>query len=98
MFPRQDWVYYVFAILLATVALRIAWRLSARYLPPDKRVVGIALLTLVPFCNFHAVKFNANTVLTPLWAMATWWFYGADDCRSYKNRIPTIAAIDVDGV
>ena len=47
MFPRQDWAYYVFAILLATVALWIAWRLSARYLAPDKRVAGLALLTLV---------------------------------------------------
>ena len=35
-------------------------------------MVGIAL-TLVPFYNFHALKFNANAVLTPLWAVATWW-------------------------
>lgn len=79
--PRQDWAYYVFAVLLATVALWIAWRLAARYLPPDKRVVGIALLTLVPFYNFHAIKFNANTVLTPLWALTTWWFL-----RSLETR------------
>jgi hypothetical protein len=44
----------------------------AHYPPPGKRVVGMALLTLVPFFNFHAIKFNANTVLTPIWAMATW--------------------------
>jgi 4-amino-4-deoxy-L-arabinose transferase-like glycosyltransferase len=81
VFPRQDWAYYVFAVLLATVALWIAWRLSARYLPSDKRVVGIALLTLVPFYNFHALKFNANTVLTPLWAATTWWFL-----RSFETR------------
>jgi hypothetical protein len=35
-----------------------------------QRVVGIALLTFVPFYNFHAIKFNANTVLTPFWALA----------------------------
>ena len=79
--PRQDWAYYVFAVLLATVALWIAWRLSARYLPPDKRVAGLALLTLVPFYNVHAIKFNANTVLTPLWALTTWWFL-----RSFATR------------
>ena len=79
--PRQDWAYYVFAILLATVALWVAWRLSARYLPPEKRVAGLALLTLVPFYNFHAIKFNANTVLTPLWALTTWWFL-----RSFASR------------
>ena len=31
VFPRQDWAYYLFAILLATVALWIAWRLAGRY-------------------------------------------------------------------
>jgi 4-amino-4-deoxy-L-arabinose transferase-like glycosyltransferase len=81
VFPHRDWAYYVFAILLATVALWVAWRLSARYLPPDKRVAGIALLTLVPFYNFHAIKFNANTVLTPFWALTTWWFL-----RSFESR------------
>jgi 4-amino-4-deoxy-L-arabinose transferase-like glycosyltransferase len=73
-FPRMDWSYYLFAMLLPTVALWIAWRISRRYLAPEKCVVGIALLTLVPFYNFHALKFNANSVLTPLWAVATWWF------------------------
>ena len=46
--PRQDWAFYLFAILIATVALWIAWRLAGRYLPPDKRVLGIALLSLLP--------------------------------------------------
>jgi 4-amino-4-deoxy-L-arabinose transferase-like glycosyltransferase len=80
-FPRQDWAFYLLAMLLAAVALWITWRLSARYLPNDKRVVGIALLTLVPFYNFHALKYNANSVLTPLWAVLTWWFL-----RSYDTR------------
>ena len=81
VFPREDWAYYCFAILLPTVALWITWRLAARYLPPDKRVAGIVLLTFVPFYNFHAMKFNANTVLTPFWALATWWFL-----RSFETR------------
>src|SRR5580658_5122793 len=81
VFPREDWAYYCFAIALPTLALWIAWRLAARYLPPDKRVAGLALLTLVPFYNFHAIKFNANTVLTPLWALTTWWFL-----RSFETR------------
>jgi hypothetical protein len=88
VFPRQDWAYYLFAMVLATVALWLTWRLCARYLPPDKRVVGIALLTLVPFYNFHAIKFNANTVLTPLWAIATWWFL-----RSFETRRVGLAAL-----
>jgi Dolichyl-phosphate-mannose-protein mannosyltransferase len=81
VFPRDDWAYYLFAMVLPTIALWITWRMAARYLPREKRVVGIALLTLVPFYNFHALKFNANTVLTPLWAVTTWWFL-----RSFAMR------------
>lgn len=79
--PAATWTYYLFAIVLATVAFWIAWRVAARYLSAEKRVVGIALLTLVPFYNFHALKFNANTVLIPFWAATTWWFL-----RSLETR------------
>jgi 4-amino-4-deoxy-L-arabinose transferase-like glycosyltransferase len=86
--PAKDWSFYLFAVLLATAALWITWRLSARYLSIEKRVAGIALLTLVPFYNFHALKFNANTVLIPLWALATWWFL-----RSFETRRADWAAL-----
>jgi 4-amino-4-deoxy-L-arabinose transferase-like glycosyltransferase len=81
VFPLADWAYYVFAMVLATLALWIAWLISGRYLEGEKRVTGVLLLTLIPFYNFHALKFNANTVLLPLWAATTWWFL-----RSYETR------------
>jgi 4-amino-4-deoxy-L-arabinose transferase-like glycosyltransferase len=79
--PAQAWAYYLFAVILATAALWIAWCIAARYLSADKRIIGIALLTFVPFYNFHALKFNANTVLIPFWAATTWWFL-----RSFETR------------
>jgi 4-amino-4-deoxy-L-arabinose transferase-like glycosyltransferase len=87
IFPLADWSYYLFAILLATFALWVAWRMSAPYLDGEKRVVGLALLTLVPFFNFHALKFNANTVMVPLWAVTTWLFL-----RSFETRGTCFAA------
>ncbi|MCK7473984.1 MAG: glycosyltransferase family 39 protein [Rhodopseudomonas palustris] len=36
---------------------------------PDKTVFGLALLMLIPFFNFIALKYNANAVLLPLWAL-----------------------------
>jgi 4-amino-4-deoxy-L-arabinose transferase-like glycosyltransferase len=81
VFPLADWDYYLFAMVMATLSLWIAWRVSARYLDGEKRVAGVMLLTLVPFYNFHALKFNANTVLMPLWAAAAWWFL-----RSFETR------------
>jgi 4-amino-4-deoxy-L-arabinose transferase-like glycosyltransferase len=79
--PTRPWAYYLFAVISATVALWIAWRISARYLSAEKRVVGLVLLTFVPFYNFYALRFNANAVLIPLWAVTTWFFL-----RSFETR------------
>src|SRR5947207_4259954 len=88
IFPLADWAYYLLAMVLAGAALWIAWKLSARWLDGEKRAAGLALLTLVPFYNFHALKFNANTVLIPLWAATTLWFL-----RSFEERDVVSAAL-----
>jgi len=81
IFPLAEWAYYLLAVMVAGVGLWIAWILSARWLTAEKRVAGLALMTLVPFFNFHALKFNVNTVLIPLWAAATLFFV-----RSFETR------------
>ncbi|MGH6664922.1 MAG: glycosyltransferase family 39 protein, partial [Pseudolabrys sp.] len=81
IFPVAEWSYYLLAMLMPAIALWIVWRLSADYLDIEKRVIGLALLTFVPFFNFHALKFNVNTVLMPVWAATTFWFL-----RSYRTR------------
>jgi 4-amino-4-deoxy-L-arabinose transferase-like glycosyltransferase len=86
--PVAEWSYYLLAMLMPAIALWIVWRLSADYLDIEKRVVGLALLTFIPFFNFHALKFNVNTVLMPLWAVTTLWFL-----RSYKTRSALFAAL-----
>jgi 4-amino-4-deoxy-L-arabinose transferase-like glycosyltransferase len=81
VFPQADWAYYLLGIVLAGVALAAAWHIAGHYLSPAKRAAGVALLTLVPFYNFHALKYNANLVMLPLWALTTWAFL-----RSYETR------------
>ncbi len=49
VFPVAAWSYYLLAMLMPAIALWIAWRLSADYLDIEKRVIGLALLTLIPF-------------------------------------------------
>jgi 4-amino-4-deoxy-L-arabinose transferase-like glycosyltransferase len=88
IFPLADWAYYLFAMVLATFALWVAWRVSERYLDGEKRVAGLLLLTFIPFFNFHALKYNANTVLIPLWALCTWLFL-----RSFETRSAVWAAL-----
>ena len=88
LFPAADWSYDLLAVATAALALWIAWRISGRFLDGEKRVVGLALLTLVPFFNFHALKFNQNTLLMPLWAATTLWFL-----RSFETRRVLDAAL-----
>ena len=61
-------------LCVATVALWIASPFRGTYRSAEKRVVGTLLLTWLPFYNFHALKYNASSVLTPFWAATTWWF------------------------
>jgi 4-amino-4-deoxy-L-arabinose transferase-like glycosyltransferase len=75
-------------MVLASFALWVAWRVSEPYLDGEKRVAGLLLLGFVPFFNFHALKYNANTVLIPLWAVATWCFL-----RSFETRSAIWAAL-----
>lgn len=81
VFPVAEWSYYLLAALMPALALWLAWKLSADYLDLEKRVAGLLLLMLVPFFNFHALKYNVNTVLMPLWAATTLCFL-----RSYRTQ------------
>ncbi|SRR5579871_542590 len=88
VFPRATWAYDLFAVGMATVSLGVAFVVSTRYLDGAKSAVGLALLTLVPFFNFHALKFNANSAMTPWWALTTWFFL-----RSFETRGLGFAAL-----
>lgn len=88
LFPLDDWAFYFLAMLMPTLALWFYWRLSADYLEIEKRIFGLALLMVMPFYNFHAFKYNANTVLMPTWAATTFVFL-----RSYRNRSAAYGAL-----
>jgi 4-amino-4-deoxy-L-arabinose transferase-like glycosyltransferase len=88
VFPAADWAYYLLAMVNSALALWIIWRFSARFLEGDKRALGLWLLTFVPFFNFHALKFNPNAILMPLWAVTTFVFL-----RSFETRRPIDAAL-----
>ena len=88
IFPLATWAYDLLAVANATVALWIAFAVSTRYLDGVKSAVGLAFLTLVPFFNFHALKFNANSAMMPWWALTTWFFL-----RSFESRSLTFAAL-----
>jgi 4-amino-4-deoxy-L-arabinose transferase-like glycosyltransferase len=88
IFPLKAWAYDLLAVGTATVSLWVAFMVSTRYLDGRKCAVGLALLTLVPFFNFHALKFNANSAMMPWWALTTWFFL-----RSFERRGLGFAAL-----
>lgn len=81
IFPVADWSMHLLATTTAALTLWICWRLFSDWLDAEKAVVGIAMLMLVPLYTFHALLFNANTVMMPFWAAATLLFL-----RSVKTR------------
>jgi hypothetical protein len=81
VFPVEDWSFYLLGMTNASVAIWIAWKVSATYLTAEKRVIGLALLTLIPFFNFQSLVYDHNSLLMPFWALTTWFFL-----RSFENR------------
>jgi hypothetical protein len=88
VFPLQEWAYFLLSMATAATALGVAWAACGRYLDDRKRAVGFALLTLVPFFNFHAIKFNANSAMLPWWGLTSWLFL-----RSFETRRSGLAAL-----
>ena len=88
LFPVAEWSYYLFAMVYTSAGLWFAWRLFGYYLDAEKRVVALALLTLVPISNFLALRFDLNIVLPPLWAATALCFI-----RSFETRSVSWAAL-----
>lgn len=88
VFPVADWSFYLLSMSVVGIAFWTVWKLCGDYLDGEKRVVALALLMLVPFFNFHALKYNNNTILIPLWSAATLFFL-----RSFEHRRVLDAAL-----
>ncbi len=88
IFPRVAWASYLLVALAVGVSLWIAWKIFGDWLDETKRVVGLAMLMLIPLLTFQALKFNANTAMIPFWAAATFFFL-----RSLATCDPIFAAL-----
>lgn len=70
VFPLADWSFYLLAMGNCALSLWLAWKLAGEWLTGAKRAAAPFLLALIPFYNFLAFKFDQNTALTTLWALA----------------------------
>jgi uncharacterized membrane protein len=75
--PVTDLGFRLLATANIALALYIGWATMRRYMDPAKSAFGLAMLMLIPFFNFIALKYNANAVLLPLWAATIYCFLRA---------------------
>lgn len=81
IFPLTDWSLQLMAMVNAAVALWCVDLISRRFVKGDKRIIVLLLLMLLPTYQFHAQRFNANSVLLAIWPLATYCFL-----RSFESR------------
>lgn len=81
VFPLADWSFFLLAMLNSALALWAVDLIGRRFVRGDARAAILLLLLLMPAYHFHAVRFNANTVLLATWPLATYCFL-----RSFETR------------
>jgi 4-amino-4-deoxy-L-arabinose transferase-like glycosyltransferase len=95
VFPLTDWSFQLLAMTNAAVALWAVDLIARRFVRGDKRAVVLLLLMLLPAYQFHAQRFNANSVFLAVWPLATYCILRSFETRNSKWAAATgaLAAI-----
>jgi len=70
VFPQADWAFTLLAALTLSAGLYLAFEVCGLWLDGEKRAAAPFLLGVIPFYNFLGLKFDQNSALIPLWALA----------------------------
>jgi 4-amino-4-deoxy-L-arabinose transferase-like glycosyltransferase len=81
IFPLADWAYLLLAVVTVSAGIFLAIELCAEWLTREKLSLVPFLLATIPFFNFLGLKFDQNSALIPLWALAMWAMLRALDTR-----------------
>src|SRR3954467_3787442 len=84
VFPLTNWSLNLMALANAAVGLWFVDLISRRFVHGDKRFIVLLLLMLTPIYQFHAQRFNANSVLLATWPLATYCFLRAFETRTMR--------------
>jgi hypothetical protein len=84
VFPLTNWSLNLMSLTNAAVGLWFVDLISRRFVRGDKRFVVLLLLMLMPIYQFHAQRFNANSVLLATWPLATYCFLRSFETRELK--------------
>ena len=72
IFPLADWAYILLSVVTLGAGIWLAIELAAEWLEREKLAAVPFLLAVIPFYNFLGLKWDQNSVLIPLWALAMW--------------------------
>src|ERR1041384_1788267 len=81
VFPLTDWAYLLLSAVNLSIGIWLVIELSAEWLSREELAAVPFLLATIPFYNFLGLKFDQNSVLIPLWALAIWSMLRALDTR-----------------
>ena len=71
-FPLADWAYFLLSVITLGCGIYLVIELSAEWLGREKLAAVPFLLAAIPFFNFLGLKWDQNSLLIPLWALAMW--------------------------
>jgi 4-amino-4-deoxy-L-arabinose transferase-like glycosyltransferase len=92
IFPQADWPFTLLAALTLAASLYAAFELCGLWLEGEKRAAVPFLLGVIPFYNFLGLKFDQNSALIPLWALAMFAFMRALETRRTGWAVVTALA------
>ena len=84
LFPLTNWSLNLMALVNAAVGLWFVDLISRRFVHGDKRFIVLLLLMLTPIYQFHAQRFNANSILLATWPLATYCFLRSFETREFR--------------
>ncbi|MCM2454980.1 hypothetical protein HGO37_06225 [Rhizobium sp. CG4] len=68
VFPHENWAYFLFSAVNCGLTFAAVWRIAARFGDGNVQLMAVICAMLMPPLSFLAIKYNANSAMTPIWA------------------------------
>ncbi len=81
IFPKTNFSFWFLSELNGAIGLAGAWALIGRFANRRMQLLGVLLLMLMPFYQFNAQRFNANTILLSIWPWTLYFFVRSLEMR-----------------
>lgn len=92
IFPLTDWSFHLLAMVNSALALWIVDLIGRRFVSGDKRAIIMLLLIFLPAYQFHAERFNANSMLLSIWPLAIYCFLRSFETLNFRWAVAAGAA------